>query len=70
MNLQLVSQSCSNGKAQAEATKQALAELEPLALETIKGGYDEGGWCGTHPPGWRPSPLPDAPSPHAVLFPF
>jgi hypothetical protein len=37
---------------------EGLSALDPEELARVTGGYDEGNWCGTHPPGWHPLPLP------------
>jgi hypothetical protein len=35
-------------------TMTELREVHPDEMACVDGGYDEGGWCGTHPPGWHP----------------
>jgi hypothetical protein len=37
---------------------EGLSAMDPEELARVTGGYDEGNWCGTHPPGWHPLPLP------------
>jgi hypothetical protein len=35
-------------------TMTELREVNPDEMAYVDGGYDEGGWCGFHPPGWHP----------------
>jgi hypothetical protein len=42
----------------AEQPAAALREIDPAELARVGGGYDEGNWCGTHYPGWHPTPIP------------
>jgi hypothetical protein len=38
-------------------TMTELREVDLEEMACVDGGYDEGGWCGFHPPGWHPPGL-------------